>query len=534
LAVALVCWLLFVLLTLVLPDEADLRRDLWLTGWATFLPLTLLYLIALFAYGFDGASLEARDSGFSARLFTLPVETWALVGWPMLHGAVAIAVTWVAWAGFVLRPNGFDVPLWWPALLLAAVLTWLQAVLWSPFRLPFLRIGAALAVPAVLGTAAGAGVIYTVSQPVLAALFACLIPAAYLTAAAGVCRARHGGSATGPRQAQVRPAAVSAPARSAFASPARAQLWFEMRCHGFAFPLLLGCLLVFQTGGARLLARLGEVVPPGELFPVLNHFSRETGRTFLVFHPLVILPPLIAALIGIGLGALGPKFRPSSFLLTRPLDSGALVLAKFRAGALSTLAALALTIAAGLAWLALTGTAADVATWWRQVVETYGPERAWAMPALAVVAFAGLTWLHLCKNVPVGLLGSPWPQAIVPSGAVALVALGLLAQWLYHDPAARTQLGPVLPWLLAFAVLLKGLAAGGALLRVGRRRLWPARVPAVLVGVWMLTAGCTFTFLAWLVPAGLSLSLLAAGVVLALPLARLLAAPLALEWGRRG
>jgi hypothetical protein len=396
LAVALACWLLFVLLTLVLPDDESLRRVLWLTGWASFLPLTLGYLIALFAYGFDGASLEARDSGFPARLFTLPVGTRALVGWPMLLGAAAIAVTWVAWACFVLRPNGFAVPLWWPALLLAAILTWLQAVLWSPFRLPFLRIGAALAVASVLGAAAGASVVYGVSEPVLAALFACFIPAAYLTAAAGVRRARHGGSATGPRQVRVRPATVAAPALAAFPSLARAQLWYEWRSHGLVFPVLLGCLLLLQTGGARLLARIGQAVPPGDLFAVLNHFTRATGQTFLVFHPLVILPLLIAALLGSGVGALGPKFRPSSFLLTRPLGSGALVVAKFRVAALSTLAALALTAVAGLAWLALTGTAADVAEWWRQVVETYGPARAWAMPVLAVIALAGLTWLQLC------------------------------------------------------------------------------------------------------------------------------------------
>jgi hypothetical protein len=426
------------------------------------------------------------------------------------------------------------VPLWWPALLLAAVLTWLQAVLWSPFRLPFLRVGAALAVASVLGAAAGAGVVYGVSEAVLAALFACFIPAAYLTAAAGVCRARHGGSATGPRQARVRPATVAAPAPAAFPSPARAQLWYEWRSHGLVFPVLLGCLLVIQTGGARLLARLGQAVPPGDLFAVLNHFSRETGLTFLVFHPLIILPLLIAALLGIGWGALGPKFRPSSFLLTRPVGSGALVLAKFRAGALSTLAALALTPVAGLAWLALTGTAADVAEWWRQVVETYGPARAWAMPVLAVVALAGLTWLQLCKNVPVGLLSSPWPQILFFVGPVSLVGLGLLAQWLYQKPAVRAQLWPVLPWLLAGAILLKSLAAGWAFTRVRRRSLWPVRVPAALLGVWLVTAACAFTLLAWLVPAGVSLSLLAAGVVLALPLARLLAAPLALEWGRRG
>src|SRR5262245_14814754 len=59
----------------------------------------LIYVAAAFAYGFETA-VEARESGFPARLFVLPVRTRALVGWPMLQGALAVALLWAAWCEF--------------------------------------------------------------------------------------------------------------------------------------------------------------------------------------------------------------------------------------------------------------------------------------------------------------------------------------------------------------------------------------------------------------------------------------------------
>ncbi len=57
------------------------------------LPLTaaVLYLLAVFSFGLSG-DVAARQSMYPPRLFTLPVTTAALAGWPMLFGAVAMVV----------------------------------------------------------------------------------------------------------------------------------------------------------------------------------------------------------------------------------------------------------------------------------------------------------------------------------------------------------------------------------------------------------------------------------------------------------
>jgi hypothetical protein len=65
-----------------------------------------------------------------------------------------------------------------------------------------------------------------------------------------------------------------------------------------------------------------------------------------------------------------------------------------------------------------------------------------------------------------------------------------------------------------------------------RGYLGPAAVAKVL-GAWLLTAAVLFGLLVWLVPEGAAPAYgLALGVVLAVPLARLLVSPLALAWNR--
>jgi hypothetical protein len=255
--------------------------------------------------------------------------------------------------------------------------------------------------------------------------------------------------------------------------------------------------------------------------------------TALVFHPLVILPPLIAALVGSTLASLGPRFRPSAFLLTRPLDSGALVRAKLWVAALSTLAAVALVLLAAPCWLVMTGTGATVAAWWRQVLETYPPAQAWAMLVLAVVGLIGLVWLQLGKGLVVGLLGRAGAYIMPVLGVGLLMAVVWSAQWLLKHPEDRSGFWAVVPWPLGAAVLLKVLAAGWALVRGRRLGLWPGRAVAGVLGTWLLTAGCLLVLLWWLVPADrVPLPLVVMGVLACVPLARILAAPLALEWGR--
>ena len=57
------------------------------------------------------APVDARDTAFPTRTFTLPVSHGdpGRRG-PCSQGAAAGASSWIAWAGAVLRPAGLDVP----------------------------------------------------------------------------------------------------------------------------------------------------------------------------------------------------------------------------------------------------------------------------------------------------------------------------------------------------------------------------------------------------------------------------------------
>src|SRR5436190_1115324 len=81
------------------------------------------YLLAVFSYGYE-ADLASLESGFPARMFSLPVRTIDLVRWPMLYGTLMAAVLWITLVLLVLRPcaqpGELTVALWWPALMFAA------------------------------------------------------------------------------------------------------------------------------------------------------------------------------------------------------------------------------------------------------------------------------------------------------------------------------------------------------------------------------------------------------------------------------
>ena len=100
--------------------------------------MIFMYFLAVFSFGLAG-DLAARKSIYPPRMFTLPVTTAALAGWPMLYGAAAMASLWLAMVLFALLTFGIDLPLIWPGLLAMVFLAWTQALMWMPYGLPGLR-----------------------------------------------------------------------------------------------------------------------------------------------------------------------------------------------------------------------------------------------------------------------------------------------------------------------------------------------------------------------------------------------------------
>jgi hypothetical protein len=140
------------------------------------------------------------------------------------------------------------------------------------------------------------------------------------------------------------------------------------------------------------------------------------------------------------------------------------------------------------------------------------------------------TWKRLVENVFVGLTGRRWViQVSVNLGCGVFLLLALFGAWLYYHHTFFT----LLLWPMGGLVLLKLLAAGWACRAAGRRGLIATRTLVRLLGLSFVVA-CSLVFLLrWLVPSSYaSLHSLGFGVVLFLPLARLMAAPLALAWNR--
>jgi hypothetical protein len=483
--------------------------------------LALAYVAAVFAYGFDSHHLEGKESGFPVWMFKLPVRTSVLVGWPMLQGMAAIVLLWVSWAYFVLRPSGIEVSLGSTALLAAALVAVLQALLWLPFGLPWIRILVLLLVLPLLLSAPQLGLVLGATEAELLCLFAILIPVAFVVAFTGVVRARRGDGPEWQRLFEARAERTHRDMRQLrpFPSPVRAQLWFELRRHLLPFPIVVGCAAALHLAFI-LWAEQGE------------------ENKVKLWLPFLCFPPLMASFFGGGLGRTGTSagnpFLLSSFTATRPVTCATLVASKLKAAALATLAAWAVLVVSVAVWYGATQAHEQMSARWGHLLQAYS---AWKLCAASLLAVSGLfllTWKQLVANLCIGLTGRAWlvRGTAVAFGIVVTLAMMLLAR-LTDRPAFSETFWDALPWWVAGGVCLKLLGAAGALRALVRSRLVETPTLTKLLSVWLLLAGGLFGLAYAIVPAGaVPVSLLAGGIVLSVPLTSLAAAPLALAWNR--
>lgn len=499
------------------PVDLERSQSMWFLVLA---PLTaaFIFLLAAFSFGLDG-DFAARQSIYPARLFTLPVTTAALAGWPMLYGAAAAAGLWLATALLALRPSGLHVPLIWPALLAASFLAWTQALAWMPYGLRGLRVVAVLlwltAAEAVLMLAME----YKVAEPTMVAFVLPQLPLAALVARLAVARARRGdvpdwlGKSAGPR-----PAADRAAQRE-FASPAEARLWFEWRRHGWSLPMLVGILLPLQ------LAML---------------FFEDTSHE-LLFHALpgvLLTPPFLALFAAATVRKSNPHGRESlgltPFIATQPSTSAALVAARLKMALWSTLAAWALVAVAVPLALILSGNGPVVVARAGEVIDAVGAPRAAVLLALVLAGLLASTWKQLVQTLYLGLSGRPWAvQASVAFGLALLCLIGPVARWFVHSAAARSALWRALPGIAAVLVCVKMCAAAWIATRLHRGKLLGDRALVTGAACWTLAVFALYGLFVWLASGPLiPRYFLALVAILAVPLARLSAAPLALSWNR--
>jgi hypothetical protein len=432
----------------------------------------------------------------------------------MAAGAAAVALFWLALAGLVLRPAGFDAPLLWPAVFLAALLAWVQAITWTPFPLPLLRI--LTAVPVLGGLAGGALYAHSCGTPpeLLLAASAALLPAGWAAAVVGVARARRGDAPAWGWPALRRRTAAAAPRRP-FASAAAALLWLEGGRAAF-FPFTVALLSLAQAA--------------------LVGFGAGEGPAVLV--GFLIYPPLFAVAAGLSLGNAHPwslrAYAVPPFVAVRPVTSARVVAAKLKAAALATLAAWAVAVAGMAVVLPFSPAAGLPAEWARRLVETQGLKGG-VLLALIVLGLPALTWKLVVDQLWVALAGRRWLVvgygASLPAAVTGLALMGA-AVVQYHE--THGALLAAAPWAAGLALLLKlgaGVLVGRALVRRG---LVAAATVRRFAAGWVAAAVVLFGLGWWLTPAEVVAPFTGAcaAVFLVLPLVRLGLAPLALDWNR--
>ncbi|HUE86159.1 MAG TPA: hypothetical protein VMO26_08780 [Vicinamibacterales bacterium] len=483
--------------------------------------VTFFYFLAVFSYGLAG-DLSARQSIYPARMLALPVTTAALTGWPMLYGATAMACLWLSTALLARWPWGLEVPWIWPALLAAAFLAWTQVLTWMPYGLPGLRVVVTVLSLAALDAAVILAIHYEASERVLVALLAPQLPLAYLAAHYAVARARRGDVPDWRGRLVWRRHAVGAVTRPSahFRSAARAQSWFEWRRHGRSLPALVGMLLPFE---------LALLFIPG---------NDTAAVVFTILLAVLLTPPVMAGFVAATVRKPNPDGRDAygvtPFIATRPVTSAALVAAMLRVAAWSTLAAWALALGAIALALTLSGTWPPVIEEARRVMAPLGTARA---NALGLLGFSGLlisTWAMLVQSLYIGLSGREW--IIKANGLLTLLIVLVIppaAEWISENGAAQVALWNTWPWVLAVLAGVKMAAASWVAVRLSSNRLVSDTALVIGAACWVAVVLALYGVLVWFADTPfIPRAILALVAILAIPLARVSAAPLALAWNR--
>ena len=485
------------------------------------LSASFMYLLVVFSLGLSG-DLGARQSTYPDRMFTLPVTSAALAGWPMLFGTAAMAGVWMATTLLVLWPSGINVPLVWPALFVAAFMAWTQVLMWMGYGLPGLRVIAAVVLLVAVSMIAILAMIFKPTEWLMVVILAPQLPIAYFIAHAAVGRARRD-IVPDWQEGFAQPGqAVSglAQQRDHFSSPASAQAWLEWRQNGHSLPVWVGTLLPFEL--AFLL--FGSTDAPATVFYVLLG--------------VLLTPTFMAAFTAAALRRPDSQANDghdlSLFGATRPLTSAALVAAKLKVAIWSTLAAWLLVLAAIPIALFLTGTSPVVTEQAREFTEGVGTPRAVVIALLVLWLLVASTWKQLAQSLYIGLSGRQWLIR-----TTMFVALGLVivivptVQWLSGKDETQGAVLESVPWILAILAVLKIAVAGWVATRLHRRRLLGDRALITGAAGWLAAVLVLYGVLLWvLATPHFPRYLLLLFAILAIPLARLSAAPLALAWNR--
>jgi hypothetical protein len=495
-------------------------------------------VIAIFAFVLNSLLFVEEAGSLSSRypryMLTLPVRTRMLVFWPMLFVSTGGGLLWLAAAYLIYRPAGYQPAVMIPALALAGLMAWAQAIAWMPIRIAWVREVATIILVGILGTLGALPVWLMVafgSAGLAASLLITYIAAAYLVAWAAVASDRRG-TAWRIWPAQAKPTKFSGPLPLArpkrpFRSRFSAQISYEWGCHGLMLNGFVAVILFIIWG--ILLLRQGHGTP-------------EWLALIFTILPIVIVTTIAST--GTAFGRFRPFWvhtrglvRENTFVATRPMTTGRLVAAKYLMAAQSVLINWTLAVAGTAGWLLVSDNLDNATILSRRFFTRYPGARGFAIIALACILLPTLSWRFLTGSFVPVLTGRRW----VTDGAVwlylaFLAAVGACGFWLANsDTNQMARLSTAIPFLVVGFASVKGSAAVVGYHSALKRGLMSWGNVAGLLGLWLVLTACGIALALLVGPMpylSVSLPILVLSVAAIVPLARFPLATLALDWNR--
>jgi hypothetical protein len=485
--------------------------------------VTLLCLIGIFAC----IELDSKKGfAFPARLFTLPISTPFLAGWYLAVGAGSVTLVYLAWTRLVHLPP-IDVFEGYPNLLAwVTLMVMTQGIVWSLDAFPITRIlflGAALFG---FGFLTGPALPeHPFLQRNQTAILLAILASGCAAAFTGLGKIRHGAwqrwtwpwrrsTSQPPEMPQGFGLRQSSGALAGtpvgFHSPARAQFWFEWHSHARK--------LVLYNCGLSVLPLLFMALVAADM----GILSEDDTLGLSLY--LLAVPLFLHFFQGIS-----PGRMPPVFITTRPLTDGELVMAKLKVAAVST----ALSWIVTLAMVSVVPLLGDVPAMIQHIplVAGHRPLLRPLLPAI-VLGLMVFTWRFVAADLCFGLTRKSWASKVPVLKFYATLALVGLIFWLGNDAALQRTLSRMLPFLLAFVVILKLFLAQWSFRVSISKRVLARSAVLKYVAIWTVLAA------ALLVPTAIVLRheswmpSLSLGIILALPLARVGFCPTALAMER--
>lgn len=219
-----------------------------------------------------------------------------------------------------------------------------------------------------------------------------------------------------------------------------------------------------------------------------------------------------------------------SFFAVRPMTNAQFIRVKLAAVALSTLATWAIMLGMVVFWAVLEASPLNPRESIVRAALTHATPQGVAILCAIFLGLAAIMYRNILVAMWPGLVGRKWVTFAVATFCVFLLVGAVFGGlWIYHNPVARRFVPALVPWIVGYLLIEKLAGAMGVGFALKRWNIFSTNQLAIVYASWLLLAGlilgliCCFTSPTWMI---------AAGVVLALPLSRVAIFPLALHWNR--